>query len=435
VVVIGGGVAGLVTAWRLQQAGRSVQLLEAKEGVGGWARTRTVDGFQLEDGPNSFRGQAQALHALVEELEIELCTPEDVGVRWISRRGRAFQLPRSPLGLFFCSLLSIRGRLRILLEPFIRRGRDPHETVLSFFSRRLGSEAALVLVGSMVGGIHGTDPARLGMADAFPQIWALEREHRSLLIGLLRSRRTSAGIFAPRAGMGEIARVLAQQLGDAVIRQARVEGLEPIPGGWRVRLADRAIEASQVVLATPVHVAARLLEASLPDAAQLLGQVQCSSLALVHRLGLGGGGELPRGFGILIAPDSPRDTLGILFVSRQHPYRVPSPGAWSLASIHPLDAERSQEEWAELAASETAALLDFGHEASQVHVQVLPQAIPVLAPGHLERMHEVQALLLAADGPVLAGSYLQGISMECAVQSGEDAARQLLREADTEVVL
>ena len=76
-MVIGGGLAGLVAAFRLQQSGQDVLLLEAEKSVGGWAQSWTQDGFGLERGPHSYRGQSEALHALVDELEIETCSPQD----------------------------------------------------------------------------------------------------------------------------------------------------------------------------------------------------------------------------------------------------------------------------------------------------------------------------------------------------------------------
>ena len=50
VVVIGGGLAGLVCALRLQEGGVDVRILEAADAVGGRVRTDTVEGFSLDRG-------------------------------------------------------------------------------------------------------------------------------------------------------------------------------------------------------------------------------------------------------------------------------------------------------------------------------------------------------------------------------------------------
>ncbi|MDA8062216.1 MAG: FAD-dependent oxidoreductase, partial [Actinomycetota bacterium] len=50
VVVVGAGLAGLAAARHLEDAGRSVVVLEASDGVGGRVRSDRVDGFVLDRG-------------------------------------------------------------------------------------------------------------------------------------------------------------------------------------------------------------------------------------------------------------------------------------------------------------------------------------------------------------------------------------------------
>lgn len=50
IIIIGGGVAGLVAAYELEQAGRKPLLLEASDRVGGRLKTDVVDGFLLDHG-------------------------------------------------------------------------------------------------------------------------------------------------------------------------------------------------------------------------------------------------------------------------------------------------------------------------------------------------------------------------------------------------
>ena len=53
VVIVGGGITGLATAWFLHRQGREVRLLEADARPGGVIESEAGDGFLVERGPNS----------------------------------------------------------------------------------------------------------------------------------------------------------------------------------------------------------------------------------------------------------------------------------------------------------------------------------------------------------------------------------------------
>uniref|UniRef100_UPI0020285150 FAD-dependent oxidoreductase n=1 Tax=Actinotalea sp. C106 TaxID=2908644 RepID=UPI0020285150 len=86
VVVVGGGVAGLVTARDLAIAGREVVLLEARDRPGGCIGVHEVDGLRLDAGAESYATRSPAVPRLIEELGLA----EDVvlpagGAAWVSR--------------------------------------------------------------------------------------------------------------------------------------------------------------------------------------------------------------------------------------------------------------------------------------------------------------------------------------------------------------
>lgn len=84
VVVIGAGLAGLRSARRLEELGRSVVVLEASDEVGGRVRTQTIDGFLCDRGFQVLNPAYPALRASVDLAALDL---HSFGVGAIVRSG------------------------------------------------------------------------------------------------------------------------------------------------------------------------------------------------------------------------------------------------------------------------------------------------------------------------------------------------------------
>jgi monoamine oxidase len=73
IVVIGGGIAGLTTAYRLHKGGMNVELYEARSRVGGRIFTAKVNGHIAELGSQNIRDGGEAIHlnSLIDELGLQ----------------------------------------------------------------------------------------------------------------------------------------------------------------------------------------------------------------------------------------------------------------------------------------------------------------------------------------------------------------------------
>ncbi|MEE8335221.1 MAG: FAD-dependent oxidoreductase, partial [Candidatus Neomarinimicrobiota bacterium] len=71
VVIIGGGISGLTSAFRLKSAGFSVKLLEKSEKFGGVLQTKKKQGFITEMGPNTVLETSPLVSQLIGELGLE----------------------------------------------------------------------------------------------------------------------------------------------------------------------------------------------------------------------------------------------------------------------------------------------------------------------------------------------------------------------------
>ena len=148
-IIIGAGISGLTTAFLLKKNGLNVTVLEAENEVGGTMKSKRINDYLVELGPNSALETTPLLKQIIDEVGIsnEMVYASEVSnKRYIFKNGKLYPIPMKPQEFFKSKLWSWRGKLRIMLEPFHGRAKnttgDPfwEETVAQFVRRRLGKE-------------------------------------------------------------------------------------------------------------------------------------------------------------------------------------------------------------------------------------------------------------------------------------------------------
>ncbi len=442
--VIGAGVAGLAAALELQRAGVSdVVVIDASDRPGGVMRTDHLMGYVIERGPNTVQVKAPMLAFLRRcGLEDALLPARPEGRRrWLYRDGRLVPVPISPLGLLRTPLLSRSAKLRLLAEPFVRRGDGRGESVAEFAARRLGAEVATGLVGPFLTGVYAGDEEELGAESVFPTLVELERSHGSLALGALARRlgrgvpRGLRGTFSAGQGLGPFARRLADQLAEPPTLSSRVETLERDGEGWRlaVRAAGgvHTLSTRRLVVATAAPEAAELLRALCPEASRTLAEIPYAPIVGVP-LGVEPAAvRAPiEGFGFLVPRQEELGLLGCLFMSRLFPARAPE-GRELLHCM--LGGTR----WPEVVALSDAEVvkrtledldrsLGLRAEPQALTVTRWIRAIPQPDRQHAQRVEALRGRLRdACPGLRLAGGYLDGVAVADALASGVRAATEL----------
>ena len=202
IVIIGGGISGLAAAHRLLELDKTNQitLLEASSRLGGTIETTNRDGFLIERGPDSFISEKPEALALAKRLGLEsqlIQTNEEYRRSFIVRNGRlrpvpeGFQLlaPSRILPFLTSDIFSLAGKARMAADLFLPRkiaNGVSDESLASFVRRRLGAEALERMAQPMVGGIYTADPETLSLRATLPRFLEMEREHRSLILAMLR---------------------------------------------------------------------------------------------------------------------------------------------------------------------------------------------------------------------------------------------------------
>ncbi len=440
VIVVGAGLTGLSAAFHLHHAGAGVCVLEKAPRPGGVIGTETVDGYQLEWGPHTFLSTATEINRLCEALELApLAADARARKRYVYHGNRLCPVPTDPLSFLASPLLSPGAKLRLMMEPFQKSANDEDETVAHFARRRLGEEVLQNLLGPFLSGVYAGDPERLSLPAVFPSLARLERESGSLLKGLLRERgrrdknRPPYALLSFEGGMGRLPEALAETLPRSAIQcNTTVTAIDRDASGYRIGLENgESLHAPAVILTAPAEEAAGLLETLLPDAAAMLRQIPYAPIGVVH-LGFKRS-EAPYpldGFGFLVPRRAGIDTLGVIWASSLFPGRAPQGhvllSAFIGGALQPEIAGWSEGQLTERVVSDYSRIFDASLSPSFSRTRVIRRAIPQYVPGHLARIRRLEALLADQEGLVLAGNYLDGVSVNDCVRQGERAAQKAL---------
>lgn len=446
IAVVGGGLTGLTTAWRLHQAGHRVTVFEKGPQVGGAIISHRQDGWLVESGPNSLQ-ETPEVAALVTELGLcdqrTLVSPA-AKKRFIVRNGRPVMVPLSPAGLLTSPLFSVGARLRVLTELLTRpRVRTTDVNLAAFVASHFGREIVDYGLNPFVAGIYAGDPEKLSARYAFPSLWQLERSHGSLLRGLRaraaerRTRGEASGlvpIISFKQGLQSLPLALAATLPAGTVQtDATVTSL--IPGQpwkliWTRAESVQTAEFDAVVLALPAAGLASLVFSTLGERSLAsldhIPQPPVSSLFLgfkreqvAHALD---------GFGVLVPAREERSILGVLFSSSLFPGRAPDGHvALTVFAGGMRQPETGRLETTNLLARvlpDLRDLLGVTGEPVFTHHTFWPKAIPQYNLGHERFLEPLTRIEARHPGLFIGSNARDGISLPDCLKSGAEVARK-----------
>lgn len=442
-VVVGGGIAGLTVAYRLLAAGRRVICLEADALAGGCVRTDRVGGLLCERGAqNVLEETGGPVWRLARDLGIaaEMLYPREKG-NYIAWGGRLCSMPAQ-----LHRVLSLGGMVRASRGLLLARAPDgDEESVAQWARRRFGDEFACRVIDPMVSGIYAGDPERLSLEAAFPDLYDLERKHRSLAVGAFKSKPAKRRHYSFRNGMGALTEALAQRLGTAVRTGINAVAIADEGNGcYRVDGVDAAsgkpaltVSARSVVVATPAAAAAPLMSTLDPPLGRLLRSIESAPVVSVSMAFSAADFDHspPRGYGLVRPHCDGSRLLGCLFSSSAFEGAAPpdvihirilvggqrDTGAYGLECSELLDLTRR----------ELGRILHLrpDRRPSVFHVVRHRHGLPQYETGHLKRVRNIEETLAQFPRVHLTGNSYYALSVSKVVEQAERLSIRMLERS------
>lgn len=452
--VVGGGISGLVAAYRLRQADPSahITVFDPADRLGGVLRTERLAGQTLDVGAEAFVARRPEVTALLRELGLRQIGT--TGVRpLICSGGRLHPMPDGTMqgipgpGANLSGLVDDATLAQIASEPTrpLHWQLDADPTVAQLVGDRFGTQVVTRSVDPLLAGVYAGSAKTVGIRSAIPALAAaLDRGAPSLtaavasvLAAAPQTGTPSPSVFgAVDGGYAVLVDELVRRSGAQWV-QVGIDGLAPDRGErsdgrnlartWQLRDDEGKLwSADSVVLALPAPRVATLLADVAPGSAAMARLIPVASAAVVA-LALPGGTPLPQQSGVLMAAGEALHAKAITLTSRKW-------GRGGNVELLRLSFGRFGDDLARnvgddrlLAWSLEDLRTLFGITAEPVDylVQRWIDAMPQYGPGHLELVDELRAGL--PSGLAVAGGYLDGIGVPACVAAATRAAEDVVR--------
>jgi oxygen-dependent protoporphyrinogen oxidase len=430
VLVIGGGIAGLTTAYALQKAGLEVEVLEREATAGGRMRSERHGDFVVDRGAQFIASSYKNMRTLVEELGLRPHVRRlRTGRGATLRDGRFVQTNYAGLRAMLAAKdLSWGSRLRLprmLVE--LRR----HGPILDFYHieraaplddgpasewarRRFGREVLDDII----------EPAFASTFTALP-----ENLSRAFVLATVHYMFTSGfGLYAFEGGNGLLTQSLASRL--KVRTGATVDQISHTVSGVSVRLeGGETLEANIAVVATPGNHVASLCPNLSDEEQRFFEGVRYARSIIVFFMTSSKRAD-PGLYGIGIGRPQGVRLYGMAFENPKEGAVPTGKTLFNCALSEELAAavfEQSDEAVAAAAREELSKLpLEGLDEIEGFAVHRWPELVPQFYAGYIRSLAAFKERRERSDRIFFAGDYLVGPYTEAALTSGLRAAEEVL---------
>lgn len=415
-IVLGAGLSGLAAAYQLKQLGKSFLIIEKDALTGGVIGSSKQDGFVIEHGPNSLVLTPE-IKTLCDTLGIadQLIHAKPISkVRQIIWNNKLHTLKPSPLTIITTTLLSFKGKLRLLKELFINSKATDGESVHDFFTRRLGHEAAQRMAGAIVSGIYAGDPKQLEMAAIFPRLVELEKEHGSIIKGLAKSKGPAREIVSFKNGLQTLTDALTQEIIQSLVTQSTIQSIsQTVTAHWEVNYQTNGslhtTTASNIISTIPAYALKNIVGLSLPQLDITYNPMLTLQVAIPRKAFE----EKTIGFGFLASPFERKDFIGVMLNGHIFEIGINEQEALINFFVKPDNCglKTPQEIFEQLCTPLFKEWTGIKEPLKLIAHRHWQQAIPQKVQGHSQWLQSIAVWETVHLGFHIAGNYRHGVSL------------------------
>ncbi len=445
IIIAGGGISGLTATYKLLENGKDVRLLHMGEEAGGALKTVHKNGWTLETGPNTIVVTNVFLRDLIQSLGLDGKVVEARPAsknRYIVKDKQLMALPGGAFDFLRTPLFSGRAKLRLLKEPFIKRGTDPDESLADFVRRRLGDEFLTYAINPFVAGVYAGNPENLSTRLAFPMLGVLEDKYGSLIKGQFKIKpedrkpgdlpRSSAPMVTFKKGNKDLIDALTTKIGDNRVSSFKISRIEKNEQGFKVVSSDgKALKCSKLVLTLPLFALQEIEWSGFDEELNKMPEVEYPPLTVVH---LGYKKEQVAhpldGFGMLVPEAEKLNILGCLFNSSLFENRAPDENHHLLTcfiggSRNPAYALEDDEKVLSRVREDINMLLGVKSEPVMHHITRWNRAIPQYTTKYKAVYSHLEAMEQNNTGLHYLGNFRNGISVPDCIRNAVKLADKL----------
>ncbi|WP_243526349.1 protoporphyrinogen oxidase [Bacillus pseudomycoides] len=455
VVIIGGGITGLTTAYYLQKEIREKELpvdtllIEASGKLGGKIQTVRKDGFTIERGPDSFLERKESAARLAKELGLgEQLVNNATGQSFVLVNNRLHKMPSgSMMGIptqitpfLFSGLFSPIGKVRAGFDFVLPRSKPVSDQSLGqFFRRRLGNEVVENLIEPLLSGIYAGDIDQMSLMATFPQFYQVEQKYRSISLGMrnLTPKKEKdvapQGIFLTvKTGLQSIVEELEERLEvGTVVKGTRIEKIIKMGDGYSITLSNgKEIEADSIVVAAS-HKVLPSMFAQYTEF-RFFRNIPSTSVANVAL-------AFPKeaikrdinGTGFVVSRNSDFTITACTWTHKKWPHTTPEGKVLLRCYVgRPGDeaiVEQTDEEIVQFILEDLQKTMDIKADPDFTIVSRWKDAMPQYTVGHKGRMKKLTTFMdKELPGVYLAGSSYGGSGLPDCIDQGEAAVKHVL---------